>query len=229
KQALAVDPKTVDRWLKGRIPHPRHRWAVADLLHVDEADLWPDAAKPHRPIGRDIKAVYPHRWTVPQALWRQLFASAHHHIDILVYSGLFLAENTGILQLITERAQAGAQVRIMLGNPESPHVAARGTDEGIGPDLMTARIHNAIKLYEPLQDVEGVEIRLHRTVLYNSIYRADDNLLVNLHAYATPAAQAPVMHIHAGDDTSTATTYLTSLDNTWTSAIPLAQASDAGT
>ncbi|MDP4507616.1 helix-turn-helix domain-containing protein [Nonomuraea turcica] len=23
--ALAVDPKTVHRWLKGRIPYPRHR------------------------------------------------------------------------------------------------------------------------------------------------------------------------------------------------------------
>ncbi|GII67369.1 hypothetical protein Skr01_74540 [Sphaerisporangium krabiense] len=189
----------------------------------------PEAAKPQRPIGRDIKAVYPHRWTVPQPLWRQLFASARHQIDILVYSGLFLAENAGILQIITERAQAGAQVRIMLGDPTSPHVTARGADEGIGPDLMIARIKNAIKLYEPLQATEGVEVRLHRTVLYNSIYRADDNLLINLHAYATPAAQAPVMHIQASDDTSTATTYLTSIDHTWARAAPFGQADDQGT
>jgi hypothetical protein len=40
--------------------------------------------------------------------------------------------------------------------------------------------------------VEKIEIRLHRTVLYNSIYRADDQLLVNQHAYGLPAAQAPV-------------------------------------
>src|SRR5207244_13422196 len=24
--ATAVDPKTVQRWLAGRVPHPRHRW-----------------------------------------------------------------------------------------------------------------------------------------------------------------------------------------------------------
>ncbi|MFC6086808.1 phospholipase D-like domain-containing protein [Sphaerisporangium aureirubrum] len=226
---LAVDPKTVDRWLKGRVPHPRHRWAIADLLNAHEEDLWPHAAHPHRPIGPDIKAVYPHRWAVPQALWRQLFAAAHEQIDILVYSGLFLAENAGILHLITERAQAGVRVRIMLGDPDSPHVAARGTDEGIGPNLMTARIHNAIKLYTPLQGTEGVEIRLHHTVLYNSIYRADDDLLINLHAYGTPAAQAPVMHIHTHNDTSTATTYLTSIEHTWTSATPLTHPSDQGT
>ncbi|MFC7384166.1 XRE family transcriptional regulator [Sphaerisporangium rhizosphaerae] len=216
--SLAVDPKTVDRWLKGRIPHPRHRWAVADLLNLDESDLWPEAANPHRPIAPDVKAVYPHRWAVPQALWRQLFATARQQIDILVYSGLFLAENAGILHLIAERAQAGARVRIMLGDPTSPHVAARGTDEGIGPDVMIARIKNAAKLYGPLQAIDGAEIRLHRTVLYNSIYRADDDLLVNLHTYGTPAAQAPVMHIHAQDDTSTATTYLTSIERTWSEA-----------
>ena len=27
-----VDPKTVTRWLGGRVPHPRHRFAVAALL-----------------------------------------------------------------------------------------------------------------------------------------------------------------------------------------------------
>ncbi|GAA0397737.1 hypothetical protein GCM10009530_56760 [Microbispora corallina] len=37
--ALGVDPKTVDRWLKGRTPYPRHRWAIADLLKLDEGDL----------------------------------------------------------------------------------------------------------------------------------------------------------------------------------------------
>jgi hypothetical protein len=40
--------------------------------------------------------------------------------------------------------------------------------------------------------VESIKIRLHRTVLYNSIYRADDQFLVNQHTYGIPAAQAPV-------------------------------------
>ena len=38
---LQVDPKTVRRWLEGRVPYPRHRWALAALLGADEADLWP--------------------------------------------------------------------------------------------------------------------------------------------------------------------------------------------
>jgi hypothetical protein len=72
--------------------------------------------------------------------------------------------------------------------------AARATSDcsgGIG-DAMAARIRNALTLYRPLGAVENVEIRLHRTVPYNSIYGADGQLVVNQHTYGIPAAQAPV-------------------------------------
>ena len=39
---------------------------------------------------------------------------------------------------------------------------------------MAAKIRNALTLYQLLSTVENIEIRLHRTVLYNSIYRADE-------------------------------------------------------
>jgi hypothetical protein len=41
---------------------------------------------------------------------------------------------------------------------------------------------------------EAVELRLHDTPLYNSVYRFDDELLVNVHAYGILAAHTPVMH-----------------------------------
>lgn len=43
---LGVDPKTVRRWLTGRVPYPHNRAAIAELVGVDEADLWPDAGGP---------------------------------------------------------------------------------------------------------------------------------------------------------------------------------------
>ncbi|MEO3797019.1 XRE family transcriptional regulator [Nonomuraea sp. B10E15] len=197
--ALAVDPKTVTRWLNGRTPYPRHRWAVADLLHVDEADLWPEAAPRHQALANGIQAIYPHRWAIPQTVWRNHFAKAREEIDILAYSALFLAEDSAILTTLTKRAEAGIKVCILLGDPKSPEVAVRGADEGIGAEVMAARVKNALTLFRPLVNVDGVEVRLHRTVLYSSIYRADDELLVNAHAYGTPAANAPVMHLTRTD------------------------------
>lgn len=218
--ALAVDPKTVSRWLNGRTPYPRHRWAIADLLNVDEADLWPDAAPRHQALADGIHAIYPHRWTIPQTVWRNLFNSATKEIDILAYSALFLAEDQAIRHILTERAETGVNVRILLGDPESSEVAARGADEGIGAEVMAARVKNALALYRPLLDTQGIEIRLHRTVLYNSLYRADDQLLINTHAYGTPAANAPVMHLTHTDDQGPASTYLTSFNRIWATAQP---------
>ena len=63
-QSLGVDPKTVQRWLSGRVPHPRHRWDVAELLSVHEYDLWPHlAALPA--IDPEMYGTYPHRGSVP--------------------------------------------------------------------------------------------------------------------------------------------------------------------
>ncbi len=172
---LSVDPKTVDRWLAGRLPHPRNRAAIAKLVRRAEVELWPStsATGRHGRRGGEVRAVYPHRWAVPREVWFSLFERARREISILVYSGLFLAEDAGLVRLLGERAETGVSVRILLGDPESSEVLQRGDDEGIG-ESMGARIRNALKLLRPLVGVEGAQLRLHGTALYNSIYRADD-------------------------------------------------------
>jgi hypothetical protein len=76
-------------------------------------------------------------------------------------------------------------VRIALGDPDGPNVAEHGDEEGTG-DAMAAKIRNALTLSRSLRVVENIEIRQQRIVLYNSIYRADNQLLVNQHTYGTP-------------------------------------------
>ena len=181
------------------MPYPRNRRRLAKLAGRDERDLWPDVDVIHGP--GDVRLVGPHRWAVPREEWIRLFASATREVGILVYSGLFLAEDAGVRAVLADKARAGVRVRILLGDPESANVTQRGTDEGID-HAMAAKIRNALALYRPLRDLDGVEIRLHGTVLYTSIYRADDELLVNLHAYGMGAAQAPVFRVH-GDRPTT--------------------------
>lgn len=221
--ALQVDPKSVERWIKGRTPYRRHRYAVAAHLGVDEAYLWPDALTPDQVANAsesEIINIYAHRWTVPSDLWRAFFDDAQQDIGILVYSGLFVCEDAGIVRTLRRKADAGATVRILLGDPDSEQVAQRGADEGID-DNMAARIRNAIVLYRPLRGVDGVEFRLHRTILYNSIFRADDQLLVNSHIYSFPASQAPVLHLRRVAGGDMVTTYLESFDQVWGDAAPL--------
>ena len=105
---LGVDPKTVRRWLNGRVPYPHNRAAIADLVDADEAELWPESGGPLAARTRpdELGTVYPHRWAVPREVWTRLFVSAEHEIGILAYSALFLAEDTGILRILADKGRA---------------------------------------------------------------------------------------------------------------------------
>jgi transcriptional regulator with XRE-family HTH domain len=220
---LGVDMKTVERWIAGRIPYRRHRYALANRLGVDEAYLWPGALS-HEVVGAaseaEILAVYPHRWEAPRDAWSKLFAAAEQEIAVLVYAGLFLAEDAGVQQILADKARAGVRIRVLLGDPDSPQVAERGADEGID-EAVAAKIRNVMILYRPLRQMAGTEFRLHQTILYNSIYRGDDQLLVNTHVQGMPAARAPLWHLRKIAGGQFAAVYLDSFERVWETAVPI--------
>jgi transcriptional regulator with XRE-family HTH domain len=221
--AVGVDPKTIERWIAGRVPYRRHRYQVSSRLGVDEAYLWPGALAAEQVASAsesEILFLYPHRWAVPRDVWGRLFDSAEEDIAILVYSGFFIADDPGLLALFRAKAAQGVHVRILLGDPASPEVAERGVHEGID-DALASKIRNVMVLYRPLRNVEGVEIRQHSTLLYNSIYRADGELLVNSHVYGAPASQAPVMHLRQVAGGTMVATYLESFERVWSESRPL--------
>ncbi|MEY9967538.1 hypothetical protein ABIA33_005609 [Streptacidiphilus sp. MAP12-16] len=76
-------------------------------------------------------------------------------------------------------------------------------------------------MYAPLRGVDGIQFRLHDTVLYNSLYQADDKLLVNTHIHGFTAAKAPVLHLCRTEAGSMVDTYLDSFEQVWDSAIPM--------
>jgi hypothetical protein len=74
-------------------------------------------------------------------------------------------------------------------------VALRGEEEGIG-DSLAARCQLTWRYFKPLLEVPGIEARAHDRTLYTSIFRFDDELLANHHAYGAAANHSPVMHLH---------------------------------
>jgi len=216
---LGVDPKTVRRWLSGRVPYPSSRTALADLVGAEEADLWPEAEGPlsGRARPEELAAVYPHRWAIPRDVWAHLFESAEHEIDLLAYSALFLAEDAGLLSIMANKAREGVRVRIALGDPDCGAVAQRGREEGIG-DAMAAKVRNALTLYRPILGGDHIEIRLHGATLYNSIFRADQQILVNQHAYGVAAAHSPVFCYRESKIGDVSAAYRESFEKIWSSA-----------
>jgi transcriptional regulator with XRE-family HTH domain len=225
-ECAGVDAKSVERWINnGRIPHRQHRWATARRLSVDETYLWPDVlsrspGRRHEAGRSELVGLYPDRASVPRELWLGLLSRVQENLDVLVFSGTFYAQTQPrIAQALAEGAARGVRVRLCFGDPGSDAVAVRDREEGIGGTL-AAKIRSALVYYRRLADLDGCEIRLHATTLYASLFRYDDDILVNPHAYGEPASANPTLHLRRLDGGVVAGHYMNSFDRVWATAMP---------
>ncbi|MCC3774515.1 helix-turn-helix domain-containing protein [Streptomyces sp. UNOB3_S3] len=219
-----VDPKSVERWVNlGRTPRRATAFAAAELLREDVYALWPALrqARAVRALSPDLVALYDRRADLPVSLFVDLFAQAREHIDVLVYAAVFLHEAYPALNdLLRQRAAEGCAVRIAIGDPEDPCVRQRGEEEKFGHGI-ESRCRLALMHYRPLVGTAGIELRTHRTTLYNSLYRADDEVLVNAHAWGANAYAAPVWHLRRTGDGGMFDTYAESFGAVWATATPV--------
>src|SRR5256886_13989039 len=96
----------------------------------------------------EVRVTYPHRSAVLSDAWRRLFAGAVHEIGVLVYSGLFLAEDTAVLRRLRDKARAGVRVPIAPGHPEGRNDGRPRADQPIGGGV-TGRVRKTLILYPP--------------------------------------------------------------------------------
>lgn len=219
---LGVDPKTVERWItSGRRPHRESRTAVAEFLGVPAALLWPDAMTPPSGLG-DLVGVYRTRTELSPATVRSLLDGAHEHIDVLAFAALWLWDSVpAFAETIAAKAADGVEVRVCLGDPDSPAVRIRGEEEGIG-DRMAARCRLALDYAKPIAEVDPSAVRCSDLTLYTSLFRFDDDVLVNMHLWGNPACESPVLHSRASHDRGLGANALRSFERVWNGAQPAA-------
>lgn len=207
---LQVDPKTVHRWLEGRVPYPRHRWLLAAALGLEEADLWPQFGA-SRSWLQEVQSIYAHCKDIPRETWLRLFSDAQERIDILSGSALLLAADPEVLAILANRAALGVKERICLCDPISS-----GAGNHDSPDETPAHTRNALTRFNSLLRCGDVEIRLHSKQLNNSLYRADNMCLIAPTIYGVSFSQTPVILLEraAGIYES----YLKGFENVWAKA-----------
>lgn len=216
---IGADPKTVERWVTtNRIPHRALRLKAAHVLNADDAYLWPSTGGD--PQGASASAaefirLYQNRKAIHQEAWRDWIKQATDSIDILAIAATFLHDSIDDTnELLRERADAGVSIRILLGDPRSEAVGRRGDEERIG-DALRGRCQLAWSYFGELLDHDLVEGRRHNTTLYASMFRFDDDLLVNHHLYGLAAGQAPVYHYRRVPGGRMFRTYMASFERVW--------------
>lgn len=197
-ERVPVDPKTVHRWLGGRVPHPRHRFAVAEALGLDEEYLWPLAVRNDaagKSSAAELVDAFSFRADVDPAHWWSMITTAHQQIDFLGYTLYFLPQqHSQLVPTLREKSRAGCQIRLVLADPDSTYVRLR-EDEEQDPITLTARIQTSLRAFKPLVDSGDVELRFQNAPLYSSVFRFDDDMFVTPHLYATPGNRAPLLHL----------------------------------
>ena len=175
---VAVDPRTVERWVAGRTPRRRHRAAISRALDIPIGQLWPDTITP-APGGvpPDAADANPSPEPAPEleperepaecevvATWGRSNApgtpnaprflhSASDRVDLLdAASGLL--DNPGMLDHLARCAAAGAHVRVLANAPT--------------PGLARLAAH------------PRVEVRHRDATLAHAVLRADDTMLLGL-------------------------------------------------
>ncbi|MGW4027834.1 helix-turn-helix domain-containing protein [Streptomyces sp. NPDC004838] len=219
-----VDPKSVERWVNlGRTPRRATALLAAETLGEDVHALWPSLrqARAARAVSPELVALYDQRADVPVSTFTDMLAQAREHIDVLVYAAVFLHEAYPRLNdLLRERAAEGCTVRIAIGDADSENVRQRGEEERFGHGI-ESRCRLVLMHYRPLADVPGIELRTHATTLYNSLFRADDQILVNAHVWGVNAYGAPVWHLRRNGTGGIFDTYAHSFDAVWATATPV--------
>ncbi len=98
-------------------------------------------------------------------------------------------------------------------------MATRDREEELRGTL-AAKIRSALTYYRPLLEADGCEIRLHSTTLYSSLFRYDDEIMVNPHAYGEPASANPTLHLRRLDGGQLADHYSACFERVWATAKP---------
>jgi transcriptional regulator with XRE-family HTH domain len=218
-----VDPKTVRRWLKGRIPHPRHRWKIAELLKEHEDFLWPkqDSNITNHARTSEVVAVYAHRSDLPAAVWWNLFVQSQKQIDLLGYAMQFLFEQHSHLEdLLKEKAENGCKIRIALADPACQAVRIRDEEEQLEGTL-PALIQTTLFHLRDLHSCNGIEIGYHAISMYNSIFRFDNEMLVTPHLYGQHGAKAPLLYLRCLEQNGIFTTFAKHFETVWATTSPI--------
>jgi transcriptional regulator with XRE-family HTH domain len=225
---VGVDVKTAQRWLSGsRTPHPRHRRRVADILGVPEQQLWPDQVPGHDRAGQDATGEILDELTGggdgPD--WRELLEAASQRAWLLDLTlGDVLTD--GDDQLLANAARRGSQVRVLVSDRDSVHLAIAEQEAGRHVNLTsrpasTSELDRVVTLLTP--HAAGGEIELRSFVGAGS-YRVlifDDRALVRLRLPGVDPDAMPLLHLERQSEDGIFESFAQHFDALWQTGEPI--------
>lgn len=164
--------------------------------------LWPDAIRKNVKTGadREIVAVYPYRSACPRTVWRRLIGGASKELVFAGYTNYFLwLEIPNLRTVLRRKAEAGCQVRFLIGDPESDVTHRREEHESV-PLTVGTRIKVTLDELSKIASVPGIEARYGDEHIAMSVFVFDDEMLVTPHLAHLVGHDSPMLHLQRQQD-----------------------------
>jgi hypothetical protein len=200
------------------MPHPRHRVKAAELLREDVDVLWPDVVRRAVKVGadRELIAVYPRRSDMPRSLFRDLIAAAGGRLWFGGYTSYFVWLDTPDAgALLAAKVQAGADVRFLLGDPDSEVTRQR---EEIESTPLTVSTRVALTRAEIAKVETPLPVRLSDRHIAMSVWVFDDDALISTHIGDGLGQDSVTLHLRRRQDGGAFDRYAEHFERLWDSA-----------
>jgi lambda repressor-like predicted transcriptional regulator len=207
-ESAGVDAKTLERWVAGRVPHPRNRKSLADALGLHPSDLWPEVDPIARLVPRDlagIQCAYPSRSAFVAAFPPERLFTGAVSISLAGLSNNLLCQHYADRRL-EELLALGTEVTCLFLDPDGPATAARESEEGYEPGHLRGLTALNISLLKRLRSRLPAHARnrlvlgtYEQTIRFNIILvdRTDDQTaVVQPYLPHSRGVEAPTLVVH---------------------------------
>lgn len=160
-----------------------------------------------------VVGVWSKRGLLDNNIWIKKIEDSKENIDILGYAVAFLPDHPDFKKIIQEKYKQNCKIRILLGKPNCSSVSQRNIEEKEEGSI-TSRIETSLIRLNELIKTGCIEVRLHDTPLYCSIYRFDSEMLVTPHLYGVKGSAAPLFSYKNVKD-GIFQSYLKHFDDIW--------------
>ncbi|WP_428963823.1 XRE family transcriptional regulator [Micromonospora fluostatini] len=193
---------------------------AATVLRKDVDVLWPDVVRRAVKLGadREIVGVYPRRSDLPRSLFGDLIGRAGTRLWFGGYTSYFVwLEAAGAPAILGAKADAGADVRFLLGDPASVVTAERERVEAT-PLTLSTRI--AMSRAEIAKSPSALPVRLSDRHIAMSVWIFDDEAVVATHIGAGLGQDSVTLHLRRRGAGGLFDRYTEHFEALWADAAP---------
>ncbi|MFG1904693.1 XRE family transcriptional regulator [Micromonospora carbonacea] len=196
---------------------------VAEVLGEDVGVLWPEMIRRAVKVGsdRELLGIYPRRADLPRSVFRDAIGRASSRLWFGGYTSYFLwLEMPSVSATLEAKASAGADLRFLLGDPDSPVTAERERIEAT-PLTLSTRI--AMTRAELSKVGTVIPVRFSARHLAMSVWVFDEEAIVATHIGAGLGQDSVTLHLRRGQDGGAFDRYVEHFESLWTDGKPAPQ------